>query len=107
MPTAAEAMYPGGPKHGLGNKTAQASEYPAFSQEQWNDWLGKPASSGLYNAYKDGNLGEFMANKPEGFLVHKKHPDLGKIKGDADIYTLPDRPDDLLAIPKPKDIPVA
>jgi hypothetical protein len=107
MPTAADAMYPGGPKQGLGNKTAQASEYPAFTQEQWEDWLKKPASPGLYGARKDGNLEEFMANKPEGFLVDPKHPDLGKIKNDVDIYTLPDRPNDLLAIPKPKQVPVA
>ena len=107
MPSAAEAMYPGGPKKNLGNKTAQASEYQAFSQEQWNDWLKQPPSPGDYMAGKDRDLGEFMTNKPEGFLVHPKHPDLGKIKNDADIYTLPDRPNDLLVVPRPKQIPMS
>jgi hypothetical protein len=97
MPTAAEAMYPGGPKEELGNQP----RYPQLSKEELEKWKLGPSSQGSFIARKKDPLDPYMTGKPDGFFVEPGHPGLKDIEGDADIFHVPDE-NYLFVRPKPQ-----
>lgn len=99
MPSAAEAIYPGGPNTALGN---EQQNYGMLSEEEWQAWRQLPVKKGRVFAPKNHeDLLGMLDDNPDGFTVHPGNPNIKSILDQADVLRIPGH-DSLFIRPKVK-----
>jgi len=78
----------------------------ALSQREWEEWKSLPMKHGsVYAGKRHKGLDKFIEDNPDGFTVHKEHPELRDIQDQVDFFTIPEKEHDDKYFVRPKARP--